>query len=92
MNNKIKMKNILILLSVVLGIAVLRQAVEMPAKIHRKKKENETIMDNKNVKEVYFAGGCFWGTEHFFQQIRGVVGTEVGYANGNKKILHMKKW
>lgn len=27
----------------------------------------------------------FWGTEHFFQQIRGVVGTEVGYANGNKK-------
>ncbi len=25
----------------------------------------------------------FLGTEHFFQQIRGVVGTEVGYANGN---------
>nr|WP_228378028.1 peptide-methionine (R)-S-oxide reductase MsrB [Chryseobacterium luteum] len=40
-------------------------------------------MDNKNVREIYFAGGCFWGTEHFFQQIRGVVGTEVGYANGN---------
>lgn len=36
-----------------------------------------------SVKEIYFAGGCFWGTEHFFKQVRGVVGTEVGYANGN---------
>ncbi len=33
-------------------------------------------------KTIYFAGGCFWGTEHFFKQIRGVLETEVGYANG----------
>lgn len=38
---------------------------------------------NKDLKAIYFAGGCFWGTEHFFQQVRGVVKTEVGYANGN---------
>lgn len=36
-----------------------------------------------NTKEIYFAGGCFWGTEHFLKQIRGVASTEVGYANGN---------
>ena len=35
------------------------------------------------MKEIYFAGGCFWGTEHYLKQIRGVVNTEVGYANGN---------
>ena len=35
------------------------------------------------MKEIYFAGGCFWGTEHYLKQIRGVVATEVGYANGN---------
>ena len=35
--------------------------------------------------EIYFAGGCFWGTEHFFKQVRGVTATEVGYANGNIK-------
>ncbi|MBR1800778.1 MAG: peptide-methionine (S)-S-oxide reductase MsrA [Bacteroidaceae bacterium] len=34
-------------------------------------------------KEIYFAGGCFWGTEHFFKQIEGVVATEVGFANGH---------
>lgn len=33
-------------------------------------------------REIYLAGGCFWGTEHFFKQVRGVVATEVGYANG----------
>ncbi|MEO6684452.1 MAG: peptide-methionine (S)-S-oxide reductase MsrA [Dyadobacter sp.] len=32
--------------------------------------------------EIYFAGGCFWGTEHFFKLIKGVISTEVGYANG----------
>ena len=36
-------------------------------------------MTNKN---IYLAGGCFWGTEHFFKQIAGVVETEVGFANG----------
>ena len=34
-------------------------------------------------KQIYFAGGCFWGTEHFFKQINGVVETETGFANGN---------
>ncbi len=36
-----------------------------------------------NTKEIYLAGGCFWGTEHYFKQIEGVVETEVGYANGH---------
>lgn len=34
------------------------------------------------MKEIYLAGGCFWGTEHYFKQIRGVISTDVGYANG----------
>ena len=34
------------------------------------------------MEEIYFAGGCFWGTQHYLKQIRGVVGTEAGYANG----------
>ena len=33
-------------------------------------------------KEIYLAGGCFWGTEKYFENIAGVLETEVGYANG----------
>lgn len=36
-------------------------------------------------KEIYLAGGCFWGTEALFQAIEGVLETEVGYANGHLK-------
>ena len=35
------------------------------------------------MKEIYLAGGCFWGTEHFFKQIDGVLETKVGFANGH---------
>ena len=35
------------------------------------------------IKDIYLAGGCFWGAEHFFRQIDGVVSTEVGFANGH---------
>lgn len=35
------------------------------------------------MKEIYFAGGCFWGLEKFFSLVNGVVNTSVGYANGN---------
>ena len=40
----------------------------------------------KNQAEIYFAGGCFWGTEHFMKQIDGVTNTRVGYANGKMSI------
>lgn len=36
-------------------------------------------------KEIYLAGGCFWGTEKYLENILGVLSTEVGYANGNTK-------
>ncbi len=34
------------------------------------------------MKTLYFAAGCFWGAQRFFDQFKGVVETEVGYANG----------
>ena len=36
----------------------------------------------EQTRVIYLAGGCFWGTEHYFKQIAGVVATEVGFANG----------
>ncbi|WP_313133634.1 peptide-methionine (S)-S-oxide reductase MsrA [Anaerocolumna sp.] len=34
-------------------------------------------------KEIFLAGGCFWGTEKYLSGIKGIVSTDVGYANGN---------
>ena len=34
------------------------------------------------MKVIYFAGGCFWGVQRFFDQFDGVLETTVGYANG----------
>ncbi len=36
------------------------------------------------MKEIYLAGGCFWGIEEYMSRIEGVVDTEVGYANGHR--------
>ena len=46
-------------------------------------KTNMIMKEKTDMKEIYFAGGCFWGTEHFLKLIRGVEETQVGYANGN---------
>ena len=43
----------------------------------------EEITPSPRLKDIYLAGGCFWGTEHYFKQIDGVVETEVGFANGH---------
>lgn len=36
-------------------------------------------------KTIYLAGGCYWGVEQYTAGIRGVVETEVGFANGNTR-------
>ena len=35
------------------------------------------------LKEIYLAGGCFWGLQKYLSLVPGLVETEVGYANGN---------
>jgi peptide methionine sulfoxide reductase msrA/msrB len=39
-------------------------------------------MKNMNTKKIYFASGCFWGTEYHFMKATGVVSTAVGFMGG----------
>lgn len=37
-------------------------------------------------KTIFLAAGCFWGAQHYLKQIRGVVATATGFANGDATI------
>ena len=40
-------------------------------------------INNTKSKDIYLAGGCFWGIEAYVEKIPGVLDAVSGYANGN---------
>ena len=54
------------------------------ASLHFYEEGDELPEQSKPVKTevAYFAGGCFWGVEHWFQKGEGVINVESGYMQG----------
>ncbi len=49
-----------------------------------KEKGSDFVIDinDKNIRTIYLAGGCFWGVEGYFSRLSGVIDAKSGYANG----------
>jgi peptide methionine sulfoxide reductase msrA/msrB len=41
-----------------------------------------SFIPSARTSRAIFAGGCFWGVEHHFQNVPGVLSTTVGYTGG----------
>lgn len=48
----------------------------------QQQKDKANLMETK---EIYLAGGCFWGVEAYFERIPGIVNAVSGYANGSTR-------
>ncbi|OFY25220.1 MAG: methionine sulfoxide reductase [Bacteroidetes bacterium GWF2_33_38] len=46
---------------------------------------NFVSADSLKLEKAIFAGGCFWGIEYHFQNLKGVIKTDVGYTGGKKE-------
>ncbi|MCL2559474.1 MAG: peptide-methionine (S)-S-oxide reductase MsrA [Turicibacter sp.] len=46
-------------------------------------KNLDLTFEATNLRTIYLAGGCFWGTDAYMARVHGVAETESGYANGN---------
>ena len=46
-------------------------------------KSDATVPDAEQIETAYFAGGCFWGVEHYLEQMDGVLSVESGYMGGH---------
>lgn len=72
----------IILLGLISATTIIKKDKEMPFV-----KENNTYKE-KNIKEIYLAGGCFWGLEAYMQKIYGIIDVTSGYANGKSNFTN----
>ncbi len=71
-------------ISVVLAISLMLSAcssTKSPGIQESESKKGGRSPDGRN-DVAYYAGGCFWGVEHFLEKLDGVVSVDSGYMGG----------
>lgn len=74
------MKNVLVVVLALVSLSC--QSKQNPETGAIKSKEGDLKMDNKKKETAIFAGGCFWCTEAFFTDLKGVEKVTSGYIGG----------
>lgn len=66
------------------SIDVAEVEVDMKNKTGLPDNPNDALVFNESeLKDIYLAGGCFWGLEAYMARIYGVFDVSSGYANGS---------
>ena len=81
-------KTVLFLLSVVFLLASALAMAAEDTSSPGTGNSSEAEMEKKTaaasgLRDVYFAGGCFWGVEYYMQKAPGVISVESGYTGGS---------
>ena len=66
-------------------------AIATANNIHSKETNMTNAMQHQtqeDIREIYLAGGCFWGIEAYMEKIYGVKNATSGYANGKTETTH----
>lgn len=85
------MKEKIFILVILIAVVAIFWSINQKKDVEKIEKNTVKLTKGENNREIYLAGGCFWGVEAYFAKIKGVEGTEVGYINGKTEETDYRK-